>query len=124
MIETSITGMDPAVIHHRVSGTVSDQEVLVGVKEALVLVRDVVTLSGKFDLILDMRGYVVNIQTHRRWSLEFKEHELIVGNTDRVAVVGDDSPTLDAEKALLASEKLNFFTSLAEAERWIARKVD
>lgn len=67
-----------------------------------------------------MIGYeVVNLSAHKIWSLEFKEQNLLAKNVSKVAVVGDDSPKLEAKKELMETEYMKFFSSLVEARSCI-----
>ncbi len=67
-----------------------------------------------------MRGYVFdNLESHKIWSIDFKQNSLLSEHVGRVALVGDPSPNLFAEKEMLETEELKFFTDFNLAYEWL-----
>ncbi len=120
MIDTKVVNQLPKIVHHRVTGPLSENEAMVGAVDALSVVKQIVGLGERLHLILDMRGYVFdNLGSHKIWATEFKEHSLLSENIDGVAVVGDPGPKLSAEKEMMETDGLKFFTDFNSAYEWL-----
>ena len=117
MIQTSILNTDPAILYHQVTGCMSESEAIAGARDALALLD---RLQGKrpIGVVLDLRNYTFDdLQAHRAWSVHFKQ-KLAGRNVDRVALIGKDNPTLEAEKTLMESDNLRFFSEPDAAKKW------
>ena len=120
MIETKLLTENLPVVYHRLSGRVSRKEVTDGTIEAMSVVKSIVDKNEQFDLILDMRGYILdNLNAHRLWTLDFKEQKILQEHAKRVAIVGDNTETLETEKEMMESATLKFFTELDAAYYWL-----
>ena len=122
MIETSAFPSLESTILHRVAGSVDLAEAERGAADALLLVRKFASASGSLNLVLDMRGkQFVTVQAHRAWSEGFARHPALQECIRAVAIVGDDTPSLWAEQALLETEQVRFFVDLAPAIEWLTQ---
>ena len=98
----------------------NENEAMVGADDALSVVKQVVSMGERFNLILDMRGYVFeNLEAHKIWATEFRQHRLISENVGFVAVVGDAGPKLFAEKEMMETDVLKFFFDFNRAYEWL-----
>ena len=121
MIETTLIEGQKKIVYHRVSSAMNELEAVEGAKEAMSIVSEIVKNKERFNLVLDMRGYIFeDIKPHRAWSLGFKEQRLLKDNVDCVAIVGDETPQLRAEKELMESGSIKFFTDQKLATQWIS----
>ncbi len=120
VVETKILNKNPTIVYHRVSGRMSEDEAATGTAKAMSMIGNVVSEGSKFDLIMDMRGYIFdNLNAHRIWSVDLKEQKVLKDNVGRVAIIGDNSPKLRAEKGMMESDILKFFTDMEEAKKWL-----
>lgn len=121
MIETTLRGRNhPPVVVHRVVRFDDEAQTRKAIDEAIAIIRDVASTDRGCGLVIDMRDYSVSdISLHRLWSTEFKENKEVLGAVHSVAIVGGDSPAFRAEKELLESEALKFFTDLEGALSWL-----
>lgn len=120
MIETRLLSDSPEIVHHRVSGRLSEADALAGVNEAIVIIERLIKTQSAFSLLLDMRGYIFgDLASHKIWSQGFKEHELIKKHVKMVAVVADSSLSIKAEKDLLETSTLRFFFEPGAAKDWL-----
>lgn len=120
MIETKISNESPLIVYHCVSGKMSEEEATDGASKAMSIINNIVGKSLRFSLVMDMRGYLFdNLNAHRIWSIELKEQSALKENVDRVALIGDDTVKLRAEKELMESDVLKFFTELELANQWL-----
>jgi acetamidase/formamidase len=120
MIETNIINKIPMIVHHRVEGPISVNEAMTGVADGLSVVKQALSLSERLHLILDMRGYIFDsLDSHKIWKTEFTQNSLLSEHVECVAAIGDPGPKLIAEKELMESGKLKFFTDLNLAFQWL-----
>ncbi len=120
MIETKITNEIPLIVYHCVTGEMSEEEAAVGASKAMSIINNIVGKNMRFNLVMDMRGYLFdNLNAHKIWSIELKEQNTLKENVDRVALIGDDTNKFRAEKELMESDVLKFFTELEVANQWI-----
>ena len=120
MIETKIVNQVPTIVHHRVTGTLSVNEAKSGSVKALSVVKQAVDLGNGLHLILDMRGYIFdNLESHKIWSIDFKQNRLLSEHVDCVAVVGDSVPKFFTEKEMMETDGLKFFTKCSLAYEWL-----
>ena len=120
MIETKIIDQVPIIVHHRVTGPLSVNEAKSGSANALSVVKQAVDLGSRLHLIIDMRGYVFdNLESHKIWSIDFKQNRLLSEHVDCVAIVGDPVPKLFAEKEMMETDELKFFTKYNLAYEWL-----
>lgn len=120
MIETSLLKEDPPVVYHRVSGNIRTDEASDGANKAMSVINSIVKNNIKFDLVIDMRGYIFDdLVAHRIWALEFKEQKILKENAARIAIIGDYAEKFKAEKELMESAILKFFTDLDAAYSWL-----
>lgn len=119
MIETKIVSENPTVVCHTLSGRLNEDDAESGAAEAMSIITDLVRKGSKFNLILDMRGYVFDdLNAHRIWSTEFKQ-QISREHVARVAIVGKDTPQLKAEREMMESGTLKFFIELEQASQWV-----
>ena len=120
MIETTIFNKNPTIVYHRISGRMNEHEAKAGAKKAISLIKSIINDNTRFGLIVDMSTYISsNINAHRVLSSEFKEQKVLKENVERVAIIGPDTPTLNAEKEFMESDMINFFTELELAKHWL-----
>lgn len=120
MIGTKIVNQLPMIVHHRVTGLLSVDEAKSGAVTALSVVRQAVDLGSRLHLLLDMRGCIFDdLESHKIWAIDFKQNSLLTEHVDCVAVVGDPSPNLFAEKEMMETEVHKFFTDFNLASEWL-----
>jgi len=123
MIETKIIHENPTIVYHRVLGRMSEDEAIAGIEKAKSTIENVVSKTLNFDMIVDMRGYILeNLDAHRIWSTGLKEKTAFKLDEDdivRVAIIGDDTPTFKVERDMMESNILKFFTELEIANKWL-----
>lgn len=56
---------------------------------------------------------------HRIWAVEFRDHEKVKNNADRIAVIGKDAPRFRTEKELMESDRVQYFADLEAALGWL-----
>jgi acetamidase/formamidase len=123
MIETNVINHLPMIVHHRVKGPMSIHEAMTGVADALSVMKQAVSLSERLHLILDMRGYIFDsLDSHKIWKTEFTQNSLLSEHVECVAAIGAPGPKLIAEKELMESDKLKFFTDFNLAFQWLRNK--
>ena len=130
MIEINIISKDPILICHRVPA-IADRSVahyagkivLETIKTALDNRKSPEPANIPVGLILDMRGYAItDLAAHKVWSTTLRQREL-VKLVAKVAIVGNDSSTLRAEKELLSSDTLSFFVEFKSAVAWLHHRL-
>lgn len=122
MIETSPFPSLAATVLHRVAGSVDQAEAEQGAADALLLVRRLAATHGPLNLLLDLRGkHFETLLAHRAWSQGFARNPALQAYVRAVAIVGDDTPALRAEQALLETEQVRFFVDLAPATAWLTQ---
>ena len=120
MIDTKIIHKLPPIIHHRVSGRMSENEAIVGTADVLSIVEQIIAMGERLNIILDMRGYVFeNLKSHKIWATEFRQHRLVSENLCYAAVIGDSGPKLFAEKEAMETDELKFFIDFDSAYGWL-----
>ena len=109
-----------SLVVHRVVRFDDEAQTRKAIDQAPAIIREVASTERGCGLVVDMRDCSVSdISLHRSWSAEFKENEDVLGVVKNVAVVGSDSSAFRAEKELLESEALKFFTDLEGALSWL-----
>lgn len=109
-----------ATVLHRVTGSIDQQQAEQGAAEALRFVQHMSSLHGPINLVLDLRGKdFENLQAHKAWSQGFARNPVLQGHVRYVAIIGDDTPQLRAEQALMNTERVRFFVDATLAERWL-----
>ena len=74
-IQTEILNQNPTIVIHSISGKLSEVEAKKGAITAIEVISSLIVNGEKIDLILNMKNYIFdNIDSHRIWSLGFKEH--------------------------------------------------
>ena len=120
MIKTFVLTGHPEIIHHKMQGAITPDVAKAGAEQAIIKIREYLKRNDGLLLALDLRGYRVdNLDSHRIWSHEFKEHKLVSENITKVAIIGDESPQMRAEQELMGSETLRFFTDFDDAVTWL-----
>lgn len=120
MIETSLLIENPPIVYHRISGRINKDEAAEGAAKAITLIKSIVKNDTKFDLIMDLRGYIfADLAAHKTWSLEFKNQTILKDYAQRIAIIGDCTEKFVAEKELMESSRLKFFTEFDPAYSWL-----
>lgn len=124
MIETKIVNQLPVIVHHRVKGTLSVNEARSGAANGLAVIKQAIDMGRRLHLLIDMRGYVFeNLASHKIWSIDFKHNQLLSKYVDYVAVVDDPVPKFFAEKEMMQTDELKFFTDYHRAFEWLRSQV-
>ncbi|MBN4081444.1 hypothetical protein JYT44_03675 [Caldithrix abyssi] len=123
MVESKIINENPTIVYLRVSGRISKDEAAFGAEKAMSIISGIIRMNLKSDIIMDMRGYIFdNLNDHHRiWSVELKKQKILKENLERVAITGDDTPKLKAEKEMMKSDILKFFTEFNVAKQWLTQ---
>lgn len=111
-------------VYHQLSSLESRCDIDKGISKALRLITALLTKCTTFDLIIDLRESPnekskYSFENHQRWSRDFKSKTLIKNHVDKTAIVGPDKDKFRAEKRLLDSGDIQFFTTLKEALDWL-----
>ncbi|MDO6713440.1 hypothetical protein Q4567_22140 [Aliiglaciecola sp. 2_MG-2023] len=119
MIVTKLIEDNPVIIHHKLSGTLTKSEALIGSEEAIDLVKGVIKNETQILLMIDVREYIFkDLEAHKVWAINFKENSLLQGSV-KVALVGNNEPKFRAEKEYMESKTLQFFTKTETALIWL-----
>jgi hypothetical protein len=120
MIRTQLINESPIVVLHRISGRLNEANARSGAKKAMSIINNINFHHQMYRLLLDLSDYKFdNLASHKIWSLGFKEQPSLEQNLEFTAIVGDGSPHFLAEKKLMESEKLKFFTNVELATTWL-----
>ncbi len=123
-IQTEILSQNPTVVVHSISGKMGELEAKEGATFAIEIISNLFDGDAKINLILNMKDYIFdNIDSHRIWSSGFKEHRVLKESVGNIAIVGKHSEQLNAEKELMETETLKFFSDLTAASNWLLNTI-
>ena len=79
----------------------NEEEAELGAQAAMSMIHSFIEKGERFDLIIEMSNYLFdNLDAHKIWSQQFKQQKQLTDNVDKVALIGQDTEKLKAEKEL------------------------
>ncbi len=126
--KTVLICQNPLTVYYPVPPFTNEDMVRRRVDEAKKVIGSLLEQADSFNLLLDFRGFPetpegYNLNAHRTWSAEFKYSPMVQEHVEHAALLGNDSPQFRAERELMETERMKFFTDEDEAHRWLGVEI-